>query len=62
MGDNDPIDAIEFGTEGKALPMGSIVRAKVLGSLALIDEGIYIYIYVCVLVYVLVFPCVLYYY
>lgn len=39
IGDNDPIDAIEIGTEGKPLPMGSIVKAKILGSLALIDEG-----------------------
>lgn len=39
VGDNDPIDAIEVGTEGIPLPMGTIVRAKVLGSLALIDEG-----------------------
>lgn len=39
VGDNDPIDAIEIGTEGKPLSMGSIVKAKVIGSLALIDEG-----------------------
>jgi len=39
VGDNDPIDAIEIGTQGSALPMGSIVPCKVLGSLALIDEG-----------------------
>jgi 3'-phosphoadenosine 5'-phosphosulfate synthase len=36
-GDNDPIDAIEIG-DGP-LPMGSVVIAKVLGSLELIDEG-----------------------
>jgi len=36
-GDNDPIDVIEVGTD--ALPMGSVVQVKVLGSLALIDEG-----------------------
>lgn len=36
-GDGDPIDVIELG-EGP-LPMGSIVTVKVLGSLALIDEG-----------------------
>lgn len=39
IGDNDPIDAIEVGTMKSPLPMGSVVRAKVLGSLALIDEG-----------------------
>jgi 3'-phosphoadenosine 5'-phosphosulfate synthase len=39
VGDNDPIDAIEVGTQGLPLPMGTIIRAKVLGSLALIDEG-----------------------
>ena len=38
-GDNDPIDAIEVGSTAASLPMGTITRAKVLGSLALIDEG-----------------------
>lgn len=38
QGDDDPIDAIEIGSGG-ALPMGSIVRVKVLGSMELIDEG-----------------------
>jgi len=38
FGDDDPIDAIEIGSGG-ALPMGSIVRVKVLGSMELIDEG-----------------------
>jgi len=37
-GDDDPIDAIEIGSEG-ALGMGSVVRVKVLGSMELIDEG-----------------------
>jgi 3'-phosphoadenosine 5'-phosphosulfate synthase len=37
-GDDDPIDAIEFG-RGGPIPMGSVVRVKVLGSMALIDEG-----------------------
>jgi 3'-phosphoadenosine 5'-phosphosulfate synthase len=37
-GDGDPIDAIEIGNAGP-LPMGSVVRVKVLGSFALIDEG-----------------------
>ena len=37
-GDDDPIDAIEIGKQG-ALPMGSVVRVKVLGSMELIDEG-----------------------
>jgi len=32
-GDDDPIDAIEIGTEG-ALGMGSVVRVKVLGSMS----------------------------
>lgn len=36
-GDNDPIDAIEVGDD--ALPMGSVVPVKVLGSVELIDEG-----------------------
>ena len=39
VGDNDPIDAIEIGTEGTALPMGTVIAVKVLGSLELIDEG-----------------------
>eukprot|EP01041_Mallomonas_annulata_P005359 gene5359-10710_t len=37
VGDNDPIDAVELGED--ALPMGSVVAVKVLGSIALIDEG-----------------------
>ena len=37
FGDGDPIDAIEIG-DGP-LPMGSVVSVKVLGSMALIDEG-----------------------
>mmetsp|Transcript_12536 Transcript_12536/g.12623 ORF Transcript_12536/g.12623 Transcript_12536/m.12623 type:complete len:1022 (-) Transcript_12536:127-3192(-) len=36
-GDNDPIDVIEVG--GTALMMGAVVTVKVLGSIALIDEG-----------------------
>ena len=36
-GDNDPIDVVEIGV--KQWPMGSIVRVKVLGVLALIDDG-----------------------
>jgi len=36
-GDGDPIDAIEIGSG--PLGMGSVVRAKVLGSMELIDEG-----------------------
>lgn len=37
MGDGDPIDAIEIGSG--PLGMGSVLPVKVLGSLALIDEG-----------------------
>lgn len=37
-GDDDPIDAIEIGKEGP-LPMGTVVRVKILGSMELIDEG-----------------------
>ena len=37
-GDGDPIDVIEIGSQGP-LPMGSIVKGKILGSLELIDEG-----------------------
>eukprot|EP00981_Chlorochromonas_danica_P001319 scaffold284_cov247-Ochromonas_danica.AAC.5 len=36
-GDGDPIDVIELGHG--PLPMGSVVPVKVLGSMALIDEG-----------------------
>lgn len=36
-GDNDPLDVMEVG--GRPLPMGSVTRVKVLGSLELIDEG-----------------------
>jgi len=36
-GDNDPIDAMEIGT--KIRPTGSVIRVKVLGCLAMIDDG-----------------------
>lgn len=36
-GDGDPIDVVEIGAT--PLPMGAVVPVKVLGSLALIDEG-----------------------
>jgi inorganic pyrophosphatase len=37
LGDNDPVDVVEIGT--KPLPMGSVVPVKVLGVLAMIDDG-----------------------
>ena len=37
IGDNDPIDAMEIGTQ--IFPVGSVVRVKVLGCLAMIDDG-----------------------
>lgn len=36
-GDNDPLDVLELGS--RVLPRGSVVRVKVLGALALLDEG-----------------------
>lgn len=36
-GDNDPIDAMEIGTQIRAT--GCVVRVKVLGCLAMIDDG-----------------------
>lgn len=36
-GDNDPLDVVEIGS--KVFETGQIVRVKVLGSLALIDDG-----------------------
>jgi inorganic pyrophosphatase len=36
-GDNDPVDVVEIGSE--ALPMGSVEKVKVLGVLAMIDDG-----------------------
>lgn len=36
-GDNDPIDVCEIGN--KIIPSGSIIQVKVLGILAMIDEG-----------------------
>eukprot|EP01052_Picozoa_sp_SAG31_P029876 SAG31_NODE_3011_length_4788_cov_5.207080_1_plen_400_part_00 len=36
-GDNDPLDAVEIS--GESLPCGAVVRAKVLGALAMIDDG-----------------------
>jgi inorganic pyrophosphatase len=37
LGDNDPVDVVEIGS--KALSMGSVVPVKVLGVLAMIDDG-----------------------
>lgn len=37
VGDGDPIDAIELGDS--PLPMGAVVPVRLLGSLALVDEG-----------------------
>ena len=36
-GDNDPVDVVEIGS--KAIAMGSVVKVKVLGCLAMIDDG-----------------------
>ncbi|KAM7541835.1 hypothetical protein Aperf_G00000011504 [Anoplocephala perfoliata] len=36
-GDNDPIDVCEIGN--KIIPRGSVIQVKVLGILAMIDEG-----------------------
>lgn len=36
MGDNDPLDVVELGD---AIPTGEICTIKVLGCIALIDEG-----------------------
>lgn len=36
-GDNDPIDALEIGS--RVATRGEVVQVKVLGVLALIDEG-----------------------
>ena len=37
VGDNDPIDAIEIGY--KMLRTGSVTKVKILGCLAMIDDG-----------------------
>jgi len=37
VGDNDPVDVVEIGT--RAHVQGEIVRIKVLGALAMIDDG-----------------------
>jgi hypothetical protein len=37
IGDNDPIDAVEIGT--RILRTGSVTKVKVLGCLAMIDDG-----------------------
>lgn len=36
-GDNDPVDVVEIGS--KALASGAVVQVKVLGALAMIDDG-----------------------
>lgn len=36
-GDNDPVDVLEIGY--KVQPRGAVVQVKILGTLALIDEG-----------------------
>lgn len=37
MGDGDPLDVVEVGDD--VLPCGSVVAVKVVGALALVDEG-----------------------
>lgn len=37
FGDNDPVDVVEIGT--RAYAQGEVVRVKVLGALAMIDDG-----------------------
>eukprot|EP01063_Lacrimia_lanifica_P034109 TRINITY_DN6231_c2_g1_i1.p1 TRINITY_DN6231_c2_g1~~TRINITY_DN6231_c2_g1_i1.p1 ORF type:complete len:1158 (+),score=462.41 TRINITY_DN6231_c2_g1_i1:43-3474(+) len=37
LGDNDPLDIMEIGST--PLPMGSVVRVKVLGSIGMLDGG-----------------------
>eukprot|EP00747_Dinoflagellata_sp_TGD_P118882 gnl/TRDRNA2_/TRDRNA2_172913_c0_seq2.p1 gnl/TRDRNA2_/TRDRNA2_172913_c0~~gnl/TRDRNA2_/TRDRNA2_172913_c0_seq2.p1 ORF type:complete len:355 (+),score=77.23 gnl/TRDRNA2_/TRDRNA2_172913_c0_seq2:53-1066(+) len=37
LGDNDPVDVVEIGTKAQA--QGEISRVKVLGALAMIDDG-----------------------
>eukprot|EP00816_Leptocylindrus_hargravesii_P013848 CAMPEP_0196808596 /NCGR_PEP_ID=MMETSP1362-20130617/8577_1 /TAXON_ID=163516 /ORGANISM="Leptocylindrus danicus, Strain CCMP1856" /LENGTH=280 /DNA_ID=CAMNT_0042182995 /DNA_START=42 /DNA_END=884 /DNA_ORIENTATION=- len=37
FGDNDPIDVVEIG--GKAIDMGSVAPVKILGVIAMIDDG-----------------------
>merc|ERR1719210_3292766 len=37
VGDNDPLDVLEIGSE--TLDLGTIVKVKVLGVLAMIDDG-----------------------
>jgi len=37
LGDNDPIDVVEIGQ--KVQPRGSVIEVKVLGLIALLDEG-----------------------
>ena len=37
LGDNDPIDVVEIGSE--TLAQGAVEKVKVLGALAMIDEG-----------------------
>ena len=37
MGDNDPVDVVEIGS--KVIDSGSVVKVKVLGCLAMIDDG-----------------------
>jgi inorganic pyrophosphatase len=36
-GDNDPVDVVEIGS--KALATGSVTAVKILGVLAMIDDG-----------------------
>lgn len=36
-GDNDPIDVVEIGSRAHAT--GDVIRVKILGAFAMIDEG-----------------------
>jgi len=37
MGDNDPLDVCEIGDT--VHPIGSVIQVKVLGVMAMLDEG-----------------------
>lgn len=48
-GDNDPIDALEIGY--RVAKRGEVLQVKVLGTVALIDEGNTLLLYVPILIY-----------
>jgi hypothetical protein len=52
-GDNDLIDAVEISSE--PIPTGTVKQVKILGAVALIDEGLKNFVYLSLLFHFLIY-------